>query len=337
VKPLVSILIPAFNAEEWIADTLRSALSQTWNPKEIIVVDDGSTDRTLLVARQFESSGVRVYTQANRGAAAARNEAFRLCSGNYIQWLDADDLIAPDKIALQMDNRRGERTLLSAAWGSFLYRHNRTVFARTELWRDLSPLEWLVIKMEHNLHMQTATWLVSRELTEAAGPWNTTLLVDDDGEYFCRVLLASDGVRFVPAAKVYYRTVGNTSLSYIGLSERKIQAQWCSMMLHINYLRSLEDSERTRSACVQYLRNWLIHFYPDQHEIVNEAKRLAAELGARLGHPHLSWKYSWIRILFGWHLAKVVQVSARSLRWSVQRSWDRIQFGIEERFGPEKI
>jgi glycosyltransferase involved in cell wall biosynthesis len=334
LKPLVSILIPAFNAEEWIADTLRSAIVQTWDPKEIIVVDDGSTDRTLAVARQFESNGVRVYTQANCGAAAARNEAFRLSSGSYIQWLDADDLISPDKIALQMENAQSERTLLSAAWGSFLYRHNRTVFVRTALWDDLSPLEWLARKMEHNLHMQTATWLVSRELTEAAGPWNTTLLVDDDGEYFCRVLLASDGVRFVPNARVYYRTVGN-SLSYIGLSERKIQAQWRSMLLHINYLRSLEDSDRTRNACVQYLRNWLIHFYPDQPEIVNEADRLSTELGAHLGHPHLSWKYSWIRILFGWDLAKAVQLSARGLRWSLQRLWDKIQFRIEERFAPQ--
>ena len=56
MKPLVSILIPAYNAEAWISDTLRSAIAQTWEPKEIIVVDDGSTDRTLAVARQFEST-----------------------------------------------------------------------------------------------------------------------------------------------------------------------------------------------------------------------------------------------------------------------------------------
>jgi len=59
-----------------------------------------------------------------------------------------------------------------------------------------------VPQLGQNLYMQTATWLVSRELTEAAGPWDTRLLGDDDGEYFCRVLLASNGVRFVPEAKV---------------------------------------------------------------------------------------------------------------------------------------
>ena len=251
--PLVSILIPAYNAEEWVADTVRSALAQTWPRKEIIVVDDGSTDQTLTIAHQFESDSVRVATQENQGAAAARNKAFSLSQGDYIQWLDADDLLAPDKIEKQMaalDGCSGRRTLLSSRWGQFMYRFKRTKFVPTSLWCDLSNAEWLLRKMEENLHMPTATWLASRELTEAAGPWNNALCTDDDGEYFCRVLLASDGVRFVPEAKVYYRFSGSKSVSYIGGSDRKRDAQWLSMKMHIDYLRSLEDSERTRVVCL---------------------------------------------------------------------------------------
>src|SRR5207253_550046 len=103
---------------------------------------------------------------------------------------------------------RADKTLLSCAWGHFRYRPQKAKFIPTPLWCDLSPAEWLVRKLDFNLHMQTATWLVSRELTLAAGPWDTRLLGDDDGEYFCRVLLASDGVRFVPGARVYYRRSG---------------------------------------------------------------------------------------------------------------------------------
>ncbi len=204
-KPLVSILIPAFNAQEWIAGAIRSAMAQTWESKEIIVVDDGSSDQTLRIAQQFESAKVHVVTQKQQGAAAARNKAFSLSQGDYIQWLDADDLLAPDKIEKQMDalERCGsKRTLLSSAWGKFIYRYYRAEFTPTGLWRDLSRLEWLLCKLGDNVYMQTASWLVSRELTEAAGPWDTRLLGDDDGEYFCRVLLASDGVRFVPESKV---------------------------------------------------------------------------------------------------------------------------------------
>src|SRR5947207_15939264 len=103
MRPLVSILIPAYNAEEWLGAAIASAIGQTWAQKEIIVVDDGSTDRTLAVARRFESNEVRVLTQANQGAAAARNKAFSLSRGDYIQWLDADDLLSPDKVARQME------------------------------------------------------------------------------------------------------------------------------------------------------------------------------------------------------------------------------------------
>lgn len=320
---LVSVLIPAYNAEEWIASTVRSAIGQTWQNKEIIVVDDGSKDNTLATAKQFEAQGVRVVTQANQGAAAARNRAFQESRGDYIQWLDADDLLSPDKIALQMEMRGGGRTLLSCGWAYFLHRPELAKFVPTPLWADLTPAEWLTRKLSFNLHMQTATWLVSRQLTEAAGPWNTALLGDDDGEYFCRVLLASDGVRFVPGAKVYYRASGTNSLSYIERSDRKVKAHWHSMLLHMNYIRSLEDSERVRRACVQYMRNWLIHFYPEQTEIVQEARRLAADFGEELGEPSLSWKYAWIKTLFGWHAAKRAQVEARNLRWTIQRSWDR--------------
>lgn len=329
---LVSILIPAYNAEEWVADTIRSALAQTWPRKEIVIVDDGSTDQTLTVARQFVSKDLVVKTQENQGAAATRNKAYSLCQGDYIQWLDADDLLSAEKISKQIevvDQGCSDRTLLSSGWGYFMYRPHRADFTPTALWCDLSPTEWLIRKMGQNLHMQTATWLVSRKLTEAAEPWNTRLLGDDDGEYFCRVLLASDRVRFVPEARVFYRMSGRGSLSYIGRSSRKLEAHFDSMRLHISYLLSLEDSERTRAACVKYLQNWLINFYPERLDLVNEAEQLAARLGGRLEPPRLSWKYDWVRRLFGWGSAKRTQIFLRGVTSSVLRAWDKILFHLE--------
>jgi O-antigen/teichoic acid export membrane protein/glycosyltransferase involved in cell wall biosynthesis len=332
--PLVSILIPAYNAQEWIADTIRSATAQTWPRKEIIVVDDGSSDRTVEIARQFEPDGVRVVTQQNQGAAAARNTAHSLSQGDFIQWLDADDLLAPDKIALQMEEmgrNSSKLTLLSGEWGRFMYRPWRAKFTPSALWCDLTPVEWLHRKMEQNIYMQTATWLVSRELTEAAGPWDTRLLGDDDGEYFCRVLMASDGVRFVPDAKVYYRSFGYNSLGYVGLSLRKCEAHWLSMQLHIKYLRELDDSARSRAACLRYLRSCLIYFYPEKSDIVTEAQEIAKELGEPLGEPSLSWKYSWVKTAFGWGMSKRMQVSLRKVRWQVAGEWDKAISQMETR------
>lgn len=326
-KPLVSILIPAYNCGQWVAETLASAIAQTWPSKEIIVVDDGSSDDTQAIVARFESQGVRLHVQANAGAAAARNRAFALSSGDYIQWLDADDLLAPRKIESQMEVLQAcndRRRLASGPWAYFFFRPHRAQFTPTPLWDDLTPAEWLFRKMGLNLHMQTGTWLVSRELSEAAGPWNTRMLSDDDGEYFCRVLLESTGVQFVHDAKVFYRASGPTSLSYLGRSKAKLEAQFTSMQLHINALRSLEDSERVRAACVRYLGTWLPEFYPERTDLVERMQRLASELGGTLDLPRFSPKYAWLGKLAGPEVAKRTQVSARRLRWSVVRSMDRM-------------
>lgn len=333
-RPLVSILIPAYNAEPWLCDALRSAIAQTWEPKEIIVVDDGSSDRTLEIARQFESEHLRVVANPHSGAAATRNKALELSRGDYIQYLDADDVLASDKIEKQMQalgESPNKRTLVSGSFGKFMYRYYRTSFIPTALWCDLTPIEWLIRKMQFNLFMQTGTWLVSRELAEAAGPWDTRLLGDDDGEYFCRVLLASKEVRFVPDARTYYREAGPGRLSYIGQCDRKMVAQWISMKLHVGYIRSLEDSERVRAACVNYLQNWVHFFHPDMPDLVRQAEELARSLGGELKTPKPSWKFSAFSALFGGKRAKGAQVFLTKVKWCLMQNWDKMLFQFESR------
>ncbi len=332
MTPLVSILIPAFNAETFIAQTLRSATAQTWPRKEIIVVDDGSTDGTLAVARHFASKQVSVVTQKNQGAAAARNAAFALSQGDYIQWLDADDVLAPEKIATQLaalGDSSTKKTLLSGPWGHFLYRVRRAKFSPSPLWADLTPLEWLLRKMEHDTYMQTATWLVSRELTETGGPWDTRLLGDDDGEYFCRVLSASDGVRFVDNARTYYRISGSGSLSFVGDSDRKLAAQCLSCRLHVDYVLKLGNSERSRAACVRYLQKYVPMFYGRQPELEQELQRIAASLGGSLHPPTLPRKYAWLQRLVGWTAATRSRRIYNTMKWSVAKAYDRQLFALE--------
>jgi len=333
--PLVSILIPAYNTEKWIEATIRSALAQTWPNKEIIVVDDGSKDRTHEIARSFEARGVKVVVQRNQGASAARNHAFSLSKGDYVQWLDADDLLAPDKIERQMQlvmQGLSKRTLLSSPWAHFMYRPHAAHFQPSPLWCDLSPQEWLMRKMQFNVFMQTSTWLVSREITEAAGPWDIRLLGDDDGEYFCRVLLASDQVRFVENARVYYRAFRFDGLSYVGRFPQKIEAHWVSMKLHIKYLRSFGDTPQVLSSCLKFLRDSLIYFYPEHTHIIEEARELAEELGEPLGSPVLSWKYSWLERLAGWSMVKPAQRLLRLIRWRTTRRVDYVLYRMESWF-----
>jgi hypothetical protein len=177
--------------------------------------------------------------------------------------------------------------------------------------------------------MQTGTWLVSREITQAAGPWDIRLLGDDDGEYFCRVLMASNGVRFVSEARVYYRAFRFDGLSYIGRFPDKIEAHWLSMQLHIKYLRSLTDDARARAACAQYLDDSLVYFYPEKTQIVRQANELAAEFEQSLKMPQLTWKYAWVEFLFGWHVTKIVQHVFRRVRWRLAKKIDYVLFRLE--------
>ncbi|HEY1788147.1 MAG TPA: glycosyltransferase family A protein [Verrucomicrobiae bacterium] len=330
---LVSILIPAYNAERWIADTVDSALQQTWRNREIIVVDDGSSDRTAAIAGNFLKDGVMVITQKNQGASAARNKAFAHSNGDFIQWLDADDLIAPDKIARQMEV--AERiadpyVLISAEWGRFMYRARHTRFSKSRLWENLAPAEWLFRKLGENLFMPPQTWLVSRELTEAAGRWDERLSLDDDGEYFSRVVIASKRICFVPGAKVFYRAAGSGSLSDVDQSKRKLESLWLSLQLQIRRLQQLEDSERTRAACVIFLENWLKFFYPWRLDIVEEAQQLAESLGGHLSIPRLRRKYAWIEKFSNRRTAARVEEFVPNLRANLARFWDRSMFQFEQ-------
>ena len=105
----VSVLIPLFNSEKFIEQTIKCALSQSWQNKEVIIVDDGSTDKSLSIAKSYESEIVKVFSQTNRGAASARNLAFKRSSGDYIQYLDSDDLLSEDKIESQIQIARLKR------------------------------------------------------------------------------------------------------------------------------------------------------------------------------------------------------------------------------------
>jgi glycosyltransferase involved in cell wall biosynthesis len=331
MKPLVSILIPAYNAEQWVAGAIQSAQGQTWPNKEIIVVDDESRDGTFEAARRLASAEVKVVTVPNAGAAAARNHALGLSQGDYIQFLDADDLLAPDKIEKQLGAlREGEsrRILLSSAWSPFYFRTRKARWVESLLCQDLSPVDWLLAKLGHNLHMQTATWLTSRELAEAAGPWDTRLLSDDDGEYFARVLLQSEGTRFVPNTGVLYRVTTSSRLSYVG-DDRKKDALLLSMRLHIKYIRSLEDSARVRRACLAYLQTWYLNFYPERPDIVAELQNMAGLMNQQLEEPRLRWKYAWMKPILGWKTAKWAQAVLPQLKASFIRQCDKTLYQLE--------
>lgn len=326
MRELVSILIPAYNSELWISDAVESALSQTWPHKEIIIVNDGSTDSTLDVAKRFESKHVKVVSQENGGASSARNTALRYAQGNYIQWLDADDLLAPDKLSQQLgevENGADNNVLLSASYGEFHVQPCHAQFAPNSLWQDLTPIEFLLTRFDRNLWTSNCAWLVSRRLTDLAGPWDERLTLDDDGEYFARVVTQSERIKFVPEARVFYRR-GNVGSLSRSVTERACESLLLSLTLCFSYLLSMEDSARTRAASLKFLQTCIDLadcFHPDKEDLFGRVCELGRELGGELRPPRLSWKYRPIRAAFGWKAVRKTKtvVSKAKLLARLQR------------------
>jgi glycosyltransferase involved in cell wall biosynthesis len=324
MEPLVSILIPAFNAEKWLKQTIESALNQTWRKTEVILVDDGSTDGTAAIATAYKA--VKVVRQENAGACAARNHALRLAQGDHIQWLDADDLLHPMKISSQLERARHENNdniLYSSSFGTFYYRSSKARFAPNSLWRDLPPAEWFLQKFSNDDSMFPAVWLVSRKLADQVGQWDERLTLDDDGEYFGRIIAASEAVNFVPAGQSFYRQVNSKSISKT-INHRTCQSLLLSYKLCIRYFLALEDSERARAAVVKYLQTNLIYFYPEEVEIIEDLKQLAAELGGNLSPPEFSQKYRLVTDLFGIKAAKTVASVVRGVKQRALKANDLV-------------
>ena len=124
---------------------------------------------------------------------------------------------------------------------------------------------------------------------------------------------------------------GENSVSFIGNSDKKKDSLLLTMKLHIQYLRSLEDSERVRKACLAYIQTWCCNFYPERPDLMQEARQLADNLGGRLEIPRLSWKYLWIQKLFGFAVAKRASQRWNHYKSSVMRSWDKALFRLEGR------
>jgi len=311
MEPLVSILIPLYNAERWIEETLRSALGQTWSNTEIIVVDDGSTDNSLKIARSFQSQGVTLLTQDNRGACTARNRAFTASNGELIQYLDADDLMAPDKIEIQVRRLCEEppRSIANARWHPFETEVDEAPQASSS--EDCEdPLEWLLAWTRGDGGTRPHAWLTPRSVIRDAGPWREDLRVNQDGEFFSRVLLESQKIAFCPDARVFYRT-GND-----GVSARQDRASWESLYETIDLMtkRILEEKEipRTQRACATKWRHFQYNAYPSHPDLANAAEEKVADLGIS-DYTHGSTLYQATEKLLGWKAARWLQYGYRRI------------------------
>ena len=318
---LVSILMPCRNAAPWIGRALDSALQQTFCEVEVIVVDDGSTDGSYEIARKFVSPQCQVVRQEHRGASAARNHAFALAQGRYIQYLDADDLLAPDKIARQLTMLRGcgPRAL---SWSSAVYLMDGRIDHRSSMETarpaEASGADFLAALWGADgdpAMIAVHQWLARCELIEAAGRWDESLTVDDDGEFFARVVLAAGERLPVPAARCYYRKLHHPENLSTGVHResrhrRSAMKAACRKAAH---LLDVLDTGRARRAVSRLITQQVIDAYPDAvHRIGLDFLR-DREIGFSREFEAPPW-FLRARPLIGWKTARLVQNVARLTR-----------------------
>jgi glycosyltransferase involved in cell wall biosynthesis len=305
MAPLVSVLIPAYNAAPWIAETLASVYAQSYAPIEVIVVDDGSTDETAVIVSQEPRA--TLVKQANRGPSAAMNRAFAESRGEFVEFLDADDLLAPDKIARQVALLDGAGDYVAAAeWARFYNSPEEALFEPQPLWADFDPVTWLVTEWNAHLMMHGAAWLVPRQIVERAGGWDERLTLINDLEFFSRVLLASRGVKFCHGARTYYRSGNPSSVS--GMKSRRAwESALLSLQLGTSGLLARERSARTQGACAALFQRYAYEVYAHQPDLAAVAEREADALGGSAARPSGGPLFKGLSAVVGWRRAAQIR------------------------------
>ena len=328
-EPLVSILIPMFNSERYIAEVLESCFAQTYKNIEIIVVDDGSTDNSLAIVRNYEKdhSNMRVLSQPNRGACAARNLAFNNSSGPYIQYLDSDDLIHPRKLELQLDRlREFQYAKPVVAFSSFMYlRNGRLVhIPKRMIDKDYdNPKELLIDLILTTINLPHC-YLTSRHLVEKSGGWDESVLKNQDGEFFSRILFLSDKAVFVPGIEVTWRHTGTGISITHSLETMKSQLYVANKISDL--ILSFTSSDRAKSSCAaQY--GWIAYLgYPENKTLLPEIEQSLKKRNLTFFIPYNGRLFRLISAFLGWRIASriVKQKSTIQLCGWIRKFFDRL-------------
>ena len=329
--PLVSIIIPCYNAEKEIATTIQSALAQTYADCEVIVIDDGSTDRSLEIIKGFGDK-IRWRTGSNRGGCAARNIGLHLSEGEWIQFLDADDLISPNKIQAQVSQLRGlPEGYISVSNIIYFFDGDKPEegirsMGYPELDSD-NPSEWLIQMWGEGCTKGTGIWgmvpyhayLSPKASIEKAGPWDESLSIDQDGEYFARVLTSSKGIRWQPGTFAYYRKFRARHSTSRGRSAKSYEDNIASIHSKVRCLEGDPNFSWSSDAHKAIARQYMgvcVNAVPWHLRVARKAAGFAKEHGGYSGRCFFksTKKMSLISRVLTWPVYKTLREIAKRMR-----------------------
>lgn len=321
-QPLVSVIIPAYNAERFIAETLNSVVHQTYPEIEVFVIDDGSKDKTVEIARTYESEKLKVLVQKNQGACVARNKGLSLSKGKYIQYLDADDVLSLDKIEKQISIlEKNEGCLGISPSVHFMDGEDYIKMNPREesawIYNTDDPVDFLVRLYGgygERWMVQTSAWLTPKSITDKIGPWDESLLLDQDGEYFARAVLASKGIRTTGGINYYRRFISGGNISSKYNKKANLESALHALNSKSSYLSEKTNSDAYRQAMATLYLEIAINAYPMYPDIVTICQQKIKDTGKKPSKPVMGGKIIEItKELLGWKAAKKLRLGIHKL------------------------
>ena len=306
-EPLVSVLIPLYNAEPYLDDCIQSVLNQRYQNIEIIIVNDGSTDKSLEIARKYEKiyQCIKVYTQNNKGASFARNKAYSQSKGKYIQYFDADDIMDTGKIFFQMEELKKYGYSVTVSCIGKWYRFSKEIssFKVQELSTyktyDNSLLYLTECWKTFQCMIGTA-WLIPREVHEKVGKWDEALSVHDDYLFFAKCAFYSDKIVFAEKSIVYWRQDNQRSLSKVvtweGLRSHLLV---CDMLVEL-VKNDMTKYDVKESLAMEYSK-FIYRAYPYYMDLVEKAQKSLEAIGYQEPLPMPTKKFKFVTKLFGFY------------------------------------
>ena len=220
MSSLVSIIIPTYNRAHTLPDTLKSVHKQTHENWECIIVDDISTDDTLDKIQDFLEDERFIYIKRSdeqrKGAASCRNIGLKHAKGDFIQFLDSDDLLAKNKLEAQLANIRSHiKSLAICKWGVIKFDLSSfNIYEKLPTYKDFkNGLQLFDAFGYYFTYFPPHVYLASRDLIEESGFWDEDLTLNDDGDYFSKVILNASEISYSDDTFVLYRRGGTNRVS----------------------------------------------------------------------------------------------------------------------------
>lgn len=266
-----------------MAETLDSALGQSYPNIELVLVNDGSIDGSMTILEAYQSrfpDKIILIDQLNGGVSKATNIGIQASKGEYIQFLDADDILSEDKILKQIKllENQDSKVMASSEWVNF--KEDIAVFSRLPygVFQSFDSGMDLLLRFWNFQEMhQPGVYLTHRTLIKKAGSWDETLKINQDGEFFMRVLLQASKIRFEPTERVYYRQPGISNVSQ-QKSEKAYASLLDSYQAYERNVLVVENSPRVRKALKKVYQKFIYDCFPNYPHLVAKAEELMETL-----------------------------------------------------------